>query len=358
MSPTIRHIACAGAAAGMLWAQALLSPWAHAPHSVADAAAADPGGGRPFWVDPVSRAHEQAALWRRHDRRGDAEDARRIADQPTAVWLTGGDPEARVRGITVRARMAGRIPVLVVYDIPHRDCGQYSAGGAAGASAYRAWVRRLARGIEGRQAWVVLEPDAVADTVTCPRLGADRQRLELLAEAVGTLKSLPATRVYLDAGNAGWVVDLPRLAAALRDAGAGRADGFALNVSNFQSTPVTRDYGHRISALLGGAHFVIDTSRNGTGPLGDVPSGLTRAWCNPPGRALGWPPTTDTGDPRVDAYLWVKPPGESDGPCRGGPPAGHWWPDYASRLARAAREWGRLIPRGPSEPGTASPDSR
>ncbi|MCW2873942.1 glycoside hydrolase family 6 protein, partial [Actinacidiphila oryziradicis] len=39
----------------------------------------------------------------------------------------------------------------------------------------------------------------------------------------------------------------------------------------------------------------------------------------------------------VDAYLWVKRPGESDGSCRGAPPAGQWWSDYALRLARAAQ---------------------
>jgi endoglucanase len=37
----------------------------------------------------------------------------------------------------------------------------------------------------------------------------------------------------------------------------------------------------------------------------------------------------------VDAYLWVKQPGASDGTCRAGaPPAGHWWPEYALQLVR------------------------
>ena len=35
---------------------------------------------------------------------------------------------------------------------------------------------------------------------------------------------------------------------------------------------------------------------------------------------------------KLDAYLWVKAPGESDGTCNGGPYAGAWWPDYALRL--------------------------
>jgi len=73
---------------------------------------------------------------------------------------------------------------------------------------------------------------------------------------------------------------------------------------------------------------VIDTSRNGLGPTAD------NQWCNPAGRALGARPTTATGDPLVDAYLWIKSPGESDGACNGAPAAGVWWADYALGLAQ------------------------
>ena len=60
-------------------------------------------------------------------------------------------------------------------------------------------------------------------------------------------------------------------------------------------------------------------------------------WCNPPGRGLGPAPTLDTGEPLVDAYLWVKIPGESDGECtRGLGPAGE----------TVDPEWGRIDPRG------------
>jgi endoglucanase len=80
---------------------------------------------------------------------------------------------------------------------------------------------------------------------------------------------------------------------------------------------------------------VIDTSRNGNGP--DTSAGDTPNWCNPPGRALGPNPSTNTGMQQVDAFLWVKQPGSSDGSCRPGEPrAGQWWPDYALELARGA----------------------
>lgn len=54
------------------------------------------------------------------------------------------------------------------------------------------------------------------------------------------------------------------------------------------------------------------------------------------GRALGARSTGLTGDPAVDAYLWIKNPGEPDGTCNGGPAAGQWWPAYALGLAQRA----------------------
>ncbi len=59
-------------------------------------------------------------------------------------------------------------------------------------------------------------------------------------------------------------------------------------------------------------------------------------WCNPSGEALGAQPTAATGDASVDAYFWVKRPGESDGTCNGGPAAGAFWTDYALGLAQRA----------------------
>ena len=116
------------------------------------------------------------------------------------------------------------------------------------------------------------------------------------------------------------------------DRGAG--DGFAVNVSNFYTTEDSIEYGRQLSAKIGDKPFVIDTSRNGNGPWNEGDE--DERWCNPPGRALGESPTTKTADPLVDAYLWVKRPGESDGECKGGPKAGEWWPEYALDLARAS----------------------
>ena len=108
------------------------------------------------------------------------------------------------------------------------------------------------------------------------------------------------------------------------------ARGFSLNVSNFERTSNSIDYGKDLASRVGNKHFIIDTARNGLGPSPD------NQWCNPPGRALGEKPGAATADPLVDAYLWVKPPGESDGSCNGGPSAGQWWPEYALGLAQRA----------------------
>src|SRR5581483_2598921 len=115
-------------------------------------------------------------------------------------------------------------------------------------------------------------------------------------------------------------------------AGASQARGFSLNISNFYTTSDEVAYGQSILAGLKRGHgFVIDTSRNGNGP-----GSGTDAWCNPDGRALGHLPETSPTLHGVDALLWIKIPGESDGTCNGGPPAGTWWPEYALGLAHAA----------------------
>ncbi|WP_449385874.1 glycoside hydrolase family 6 protein [Cellulomonas soli] len=106
------------------------------------------------------------------------------------------------------------------------------------------------------------------------------------------------------------------------------AVGFALNTSNYQTTADSRAYGEQVSALLGGKGFVVDTSRNGNGSNGE--------WCNPRGRALGDRPALVDDATHLDALLWVKSPGESDGTCNGGPAAGAWWQDVALELARNA----------------------
>ncbi|WP_327328332.1 glycoside hydrolase family 6 protein [Streptomyces sp. NBC_01210] len=289
----------------------------------------------PYWVNPDGNAAKQVDSYRKDGDDRNAELIRKIADQPVGEWIGPDNPEAEAKGFTEAAAKADRDALLVLYNIPHRDCGQFSKGGAADGDAYRAWVDKVAGGIGDRRATVILEPDAVLHLVdSCTPQEFHEERFDLLKGAVERLKKQPNTKVYLDAGNAGWSQP-DALFEPLQRAGVDKADGFSVNVSNFFPTAVSKDFGKKLSAKVGGKHFVIDTSRNGNGPYtGGDPK---ENWCNPPGRALGEEPTARTGDPLVDAYLWVKRPGESDGDCKGGPKAGEWWPEYALGLARGTK---------------------
>jgi endoglucanase len=289
----------------------------------------------PFWVNPDGNAARQVAAYVKSGKDEDAEQIRKIAEQPTGEWIGPENPEQEAQGFTEAAAKAGRTALLVLYDIPHRDCGQYSQGGAADGNTYRAWIDGVAAGIGDRPATVVLEPDAVLHLVDgCTPEEFHEERYDLLKGAITKLKSLKNTKVYLDAGNAGWGHP-DQIFEPLERAGIDLADGFAVNVSNFYSTKDSIAYGKQLSAKVGDKHFVIDTSRNGNGPY--TAGKADENWCNPPGRELGEPPTTKTADPLVDAYLWVKRPGESDGTCKGGPTAGQWWASYALALAKASK---------------------
>ncbi|OCI30636.1 endoglucanase A precursor [Oerskovia enterophila] len=205
-------------------------------------------------------------------------------------WFDPAAAQALVHDYATAAHAAGRTGVVTIYAIPARDCGSFSDGG--------------------------LTPEEY-------RAGLLRQATAALADA--------GASVYLDAGNSAWI-DAPTMADRLRQAGIEDARGFATNVSNFRTTSDERAYGDQLAALLG-THYVVDTSRNGLGPLGDGPLD----WCNPAGRALGEKPAAVDDGSALDAYLYVKVPGESDGECdRGDPAAGQFWPEYAIGLVERA----------------------
>lgn len=287
----------------------------------------NPIAGATFWVSPDSRARETANEWRA-SRPTDAAQLDKIANNSQARWFGdwSGDVEGAVNSFVSTVASTGATPVIVAYNIPQRDCGGLSGGGGSSATEYRGWIASFARGLAGRSAIVILEPDAVAN-MDCLNATDKATRISLMQYAVQVLKAQGRTTVYLDGGNPRWH-SANEQAARLRSVNIAGADGFALNVSNFFSSVENISYGARVSALVDGKHFVIDTSRNGLGPSADA------QWCNPPGRALGTPATTNTGNNLVDAFLWIKAPGESDGACSGAPSAGEWWADYALGLAQ------------------------
>lgn len=275
-----------------------------------------------FYVDPTTQGYR---AWQSASGTDKAL-LEKIALTPQAYWVgnwaDASHAQAEVADYTGRAVAAGKTPTLVVYAIPGRDCGSHSGGGVS-ESEYARWVDTVAQGIKGNPI-VILEPDALAQLGDCSGQG---DRVGFLKYAAKSL-TLKGARVYIDAGHAKWL-SVDTAVNRLNQVGFEYAVGFALNTSNYQTTADSKAYGQQISQRLGGKKFVIDTSRNGNGSNGE--------WCNPRGRALGDRPVAVNDGSGLDALLWVKLPGESDGACNGGPAAGQWWQEIALEMARNAR---------------------
>ena len=361
----------------------------------------------------------------------DAAAITKMVATPQAVWFTSGTPaevKKAVQKTMKQAKLTRSVPVLVAYDLPFRDCAQYSAGGALDTAAYLAWIDGFVAGIGDGKAIVLLEPDGLgiipwytsingaagvvparrarprdrgarpvhaaqrrgrpagraAERVRLPRRHAQRlarHRRHRRPAAQGRRREdrrvLPQ-RVQLRDHRAPGEVRLLDLAVPLvrhqhrRGRLARRATSTTARASTTRPTRPTSARGRLTDQwyldnvtnaanppsgpdVL--AHAVIDTSRNGQGPWTappGSPAGDPQVWCNPPDRGLGLRPTLSTGDPYVDAYLWVKIPGESDGQCTRWAPDGRHRP--RPRLRRPGRR--RLVPadgpgaRAQREPGT------
>ncbi|WP_173134550.1 glycoside hydrolase family 6 protein [Kibdelosporangium persicum] len=281
-----------------------------------------------FYVDPDSNP----AVWvSEHPNDKPRVDMIRsaISTKAGARWFGNwsGDVRAAVDSFTWAADVVDKLPILVAYNIPGRDCGGHSSGGAGSPDAYKAWISQFADGIGGKPAIVIIEPDAVAQ-LACLPLKEQQTRLDLLRYAADQFaQKAPNTWAYLDGGNATWIAaDI--MAERLNAAGVSAIRGFALNVSNFHTTAASTAYGNEVNANLSRKFsytkpFVVDTSRNGNGSDGE--------WCNPSGRKLGTPSQVGGG---AEMLLWVKVPGDSDGDCGAirGIPAGTFSPDLAMGL--------------------------
>jgi endoglucanase len=278
-----------------------------------------------FYVDP----NTGAAQWVRQHR-GDPRAAgiETIASEPQALWLNNPDPDLQAFDVQQYASAAvaqGAVPVLVAYAIPNRDCGGASSGGVGSYADYRNWIDRIAPALQGTTAVVILEPDSLAN-IACLPPREQKERYTTLMYAASTLHGAdPRVRVYFDGGNSQWQ-PANVMADRLRNAGVNQyGDGLALNVSNFNPTGDEIRYGNAILRHQANHRLtmVIDTSRNGNG------AAASHQFCDPQGRKLGRRPTAATGVNRVDAYLWVKHPGQADG-CRAS--AGAFLPDQAYDL--------------------------
>lgn len=260
-------------------------------------------------------------------RDGNAHLMQYVAQNTVARWYSSGNQYEVAGQVDQQLQAAAasqQIAVLVLYNIPHRDCGSYSSGGAA-ESAYLDYVQAFAAALGRSEAYVIVEPDALASADCLDQLTRFK-RFELISSVLQILKSRPNTHVYLDIGHPYWL-NPDEAARRLIAVGITEIDGFSLNVSNFVDDHTNIQYGQKIRELVG-KNFVIDSSRNGNGPH---PTG---EWCNPAGRALGRRSQRVQGVAGLDAFLWIKVPGESDGDCNGHPPAGHFSPHLALELSQ------------------------
>jgi endoglucanase len=289
-------------------------------------AASDPRRTLGLFADAKMPAYQEGGVYRD-----------RIGRYAQAFWLI---PEAydtahvraKVLEYTGDAGAADKTPVLTVYGIPGRDCGQYSSGNPLTTAAqYRGWIRKIANGLTGTHAMVVLEPDALAlfssAAVGCPTKPQGWQAM--LRYASKTLSASGAW-VYLDAGHSNWTpyADRPTF---LKRAGVQYARGISTNVSNFRPTSDEQAYARRMLAGLRALgitskHYVIDTSRNGAAPSSDGNDVLNPTWAR-----VGKRPRL-VFDGAFDGTLWVKHPGESDGQVNGGSRSGTWCDLLADRL--------------------------
>lgn len=326
-------LAAPTASAGSTSAGSSTSRAPQAPASLAARASApklSPVPAAPSAWPLYRRTDTQAAQWvagHRSDGRAATID-KAIVSRPSAVWLTQPDAAAMAgaadRYLTAAVKAQG-LGVIVLYGLPNRDCGGASAGGTRTASAYRSWVGAISAALKKRPVIVIVEPDSLA-LQTCLSGSGLAERNSLVTYAASVLRrDDPSALIYLDAGHSNW--NPPAEAARrLKAAGLTYANGFYTNVSNYRTTSSEVAFGAAVRKALGaagaGKNQVIDTSRNGNGPRGSE-------WCDPPGRKVG-PAPVRRPSAGVDAYLWVKLPGEADG-CRAG--AGQFVPDLAYDLA-------------------------
>ncbi|HZJ67911.1 MAG TPA: glycoside hydrolase family 6 protein, partial [Kofleriaceae bacterium] len=318
---------------------------------------------------------------------------RKVEAIPNAIWL---DSISKVSRLTMFlddalqqqvAKNQAVVPIFVIYDLPDRDCAALASNGelstaANGVQRYKSeYIDPIAAAFAAhphQRIVAIIEPDSLGNLATnlsVPRCaGAAAAYRESIAYALNRL-AMANTFLYVDAAHSGWLGWTNNTTAIAQifqqvltaAGGADRVRGFISNVANYtvlEATTELFDYqgnpchdelcyvqnlGAALSATgITGKGFLIDTSRNGRGGIRHE----WGAWCNVRGAGLG-PRPVATPRPGIDAYVWIKPPGESDGvsdpsaprfdahcasqdSVAGAPQAGQWFDSYFVDLAANA----------------------
>lgn len=318
---------------------------------------------------------------------------RKVEQYPTGLWLDSIAQVATLPRWLDEAKQqqaeSGEptLAVVVLCNLPNRDCAAEASAGelaveANGEARYRTeFVDPIAAQFAAHSEQpivAIVEPDSLPNMATnmhIPKCAASADAYRnSIAYAIKKL-ALPNVSVYLDAAHAGWLgwdVNRFKIAKIFRRVleqagGVHLIRGFATNVSNYThlsnrdgaALALTNPCPNEISYVkmlaetlemhgVRGKGFIIDTSRNGRGGIRHQ----WGSWCNIKGAGLGERPRAEPIR-GIDAYFWVKPPGESDGvsdPSQprfdemcagrdalpGAPQAGKWFEAHFLDLVRYA----------------------
>jgi endoglucanase len=237
---------------------------------------------------------------------------------PSAVWLDGetaaqaaepgnqGSQQAdaavarQVRLTLAAASLERAVPIFVAYNIPGRDCSEYSAGGAPTDAAYDAWIDAIGSALGNAKAVVIEEPDALGDlpgycgsayATAFPDI-TNTTRIDDIRYAVATLESDPNISLYLDGGNSAWQ-NVGGMAQTLTAADVQQSQGFFLNVSNYQYDTNSDYYGTWVSECI--AYATVNEAQTPADALAGVAAFTGTS--TPTGAFAGpaYPPTTPPG---------------------------------------------------------------
>jgi hypothetical protein len=270
----------------------------------------------------------------------------KIAGQPEpqrfSLFSGGGGPGAvygQVQKILCNNLTADpaplTIPIISTYLLYQAGYCETDAQILANRANFQRQVDEVAQGTGRHPAVFVLEVDAIGASgcMTGQTLADWEQNISY---EINAISALPHTVVYIEGGYSD--ANTPAYTAqVLKAVGVDKIRGFFTNDTHLNWTINEVDWADRVAALTG-AHYIVNTSQNGQGPLLN-PNPVTQGiedLCNPPGRGLGPLPTTQTGFPNADAFLWTAVPGASSGSCHGGPPGGTFWPARGIELAANA----------------------
>jgi len=330
--------------------------WPTAPPGI-DPKAVEPSAPNPllgqrFFLDRMEAAYIQWARWSRAGETTRANTIWKLAREPRFRWFgkfTRPRMQKKVRGYLDRVQcdQPGTVPLMVVMRHQGKGCsGRYRAGGDAEDRRTMKWYDDFVEAVGNARVVIGFEPDSLG-TIDCLARDRRRDRLNVLRYGVDKLSQLPNATIYLEGGASDWE-PAARTAKQLRYIGISKVRGFMLNVTHHDWTRANIQHGLQLSRMVGGKHFIINTSYNGRGPL-HYRRWINKAqhkwrtinvWCHPGLRGMGPPPTTATAHPLVDAYMYVNRPGYSAGSCNGGPlPVGTWWPQRGLMYAQYATDW-------------------